>query len=94
MLAKSRNAFTLISMTHADARLLGFVELTVGSLQVQVPIRTSDGVTQETPLARFQVDGSKFAIMVAEDSRSETMRKAVEEAAEDALKHLSRTLLN
>ena len=81
-------------MTLTDSRLLGFVELTVGSLQVQVPIRAQDDATQEMPLARFEVHGKKFAIMVAEDTRSETMRKAVEEAAEDALKHLSRTLLN
>ncbi len=81
-------------MTLTESRLLGFVELTVGSLQVQVPIRAQEGATQETPLARFEVHGNKYAIMVAEDSRSETMRKAVEEAAEDALKHLSKKLLN
>ncbi len=81
-------------MTLTESRLLGFVELTVGSLQVQVPIRAQDDVNQETPLARFEVQGKAFAIMVAEDTRSETMRKAVEEAAEDALKHLSKKLLN
>jgi hypothetical protein len=81
-------------MTLNDARLLGFVELTVGSLQVQVPIRALESATHDTPLARFEVHGNKYAIMVSEESRSETMRKAVEEAAEDALRHLSKKLLN
>ena len=90
----------------ASAKILGYVELKVGTLDIEVPIRarevppqpfgsSSDGPSQSNPpLAMFEVEGDAYAIVVSSDSRSANMREAVEEAAEDALRHLSRKLLN
>ncbi|MFO0617416.1 MAG: hypothetical protein U0414_32770 [Polyangiaceae bacterium] len=77
------------------SKLLGYVELKVGSLDVEVPIRTrGEPAPDGTPLAMFEMKGDAYAIMVTEESRSQTMSAAVEHAAEDALRHLSRKLLN
>jgi hypothetical protein len=78
----------------ASAKILGYVELKVGTLDVEVPIRARDAVNQNAPLAMFEVEGDAYAIVVSSDSRSANMREAVEQAAEDALRHLSRKLLN
>ena len=79
----------------ASAKILGYVELKVGTLDVEVPIRAREVVNQQNaPLAMFEVEGDAYAIVVSSDSRSQNMREAVEQAAEDALRHLSRKLLN
>jgi hypothetical protein len=47
--------------TLAKTKLVGFVELKVGSLNVQVPIRSAKSDDQgdaKTPLASFEADGS------------------------------------
>jgi hypothetical protein len=76
------------------AKILGYVELKVGTIDIEVPIRAREKARVDAPLAAFEVEGDAYAIVVTGDSRSENMREAVESAAEDALRHLSRKLLN
>ncbi len=84
------------SMTKNE--LVGFVELQVGSLAVQVPIRHAQTVEEQAdaalPLAFFQAEGNSCAILIRGDSSSRGMERAVTEAAKQALVHLSRKLLN
>jgi hypothetical protein len=76
-----------------DAEVVGFVELKVGSLAVQVPIRVTDPA-DELPLASFETDGEAFAILVRGDATSSAVATALRDAAHDAVRHLSRKLLN
>ncbi len=83
--------------TLAKTELVGFVELKVGSLNVQVPIRSAksdEGTDAALPLASFEADGSSGAILIRGDQTSRAVEKAVNEAAKEALVHLSRKLLN
>jgi len=80
-----------------EAELLGFVELQVGSLAVQVPIRAAGPAPDATaplPLASFATDGDACAILVRGDASSALVERAVREAAQEAVRHLSRKLLN
>lgn len=82
-----------------EKAILGFIEVQVGSLAVKVPVRAADpqGEGQPSqPLAAFATEGSSYAILVrnGSDTSSPILERAVEEAAEEALKHLSRKLLN
>jgi hypothetical protein len=83
--------------TLSQAALLGYVELQVGSLAVQVPIRAA-GPAREgdaaQPLASFAVEGDACAILVRGDKESAQVEKAVALAAREALRHLSHKLLN
>ncbi|MFT3766664.1 MAG: hypothetical protein QM820_14290 [Minicystis sp.] len=73
--------------------LVGFMELQVGSLAVQVPIRAAEpGPT--LPLASFEVEGEACAILIRGDSSSKAVERAMGEAAKQAVTHLSRKLLN
>lgn len=78
--------------------LVGFVELQVGSLAVQVPIRHAKpedhGNAAVLPLASFEAEGDSCAILIRGDSTSRAVENAVKEAAKQALVHLSRKLLN
>ena len=77
--------------------LVGFVELQVGSQNVKVPVRAakpSEDEAGERPLASFEVEGDTYAILVRGDASSRPVEKAVAVAARDAIKHLSRKLLN
>jgi hypothetical protein len=76
-----------------ESELLGFVELEVGSLAVQVPVRAAEPAT-ELPLASFETEGDSCAILVRGDTSSRAVEVALRDAAEDAVKHLSRKLLN
>ena len=84
----------------SEAELLGFVELQVGSIAVQVPIRAAgpEHVVRDTsaplPLASFAIDGDACAILVRGDATSALVENAVREAAHEAVRHLSRKLLN
>jgi hypothetical protein len=79
--------------TLSNTQLVGFMELQVGSLSVQVPIRSAEPSPSE-PLATFEVEGSSCAILIRGDSASKAVEKAMREAAKEALAHLSRKLLN
>lgn len=83
--------------TLGRTELVGFVELQVGSLAVQVPIRHAKPEEQGDtllPLASFKAEGDSCAILIRGDSSSTAMERAVTEAAKQALVHLSRKLLN
>jgi predicted nicotinamide N-methyase len=73
---------------------MGYVELQVGSLKVKVPIRAAqqDGSTE--PLATFETEGNAFAILVRGDVSSKPVERAMKDAAHEAIRHLSRKLLN
>jgi hypothetical protein len=77
-----------------EAELVGFVELKVGSLDVRVPVRKVPEPDALTPLATFTMEGAAYAIMVRDKDKSAQLMEAVHEAAEDALKQLSKKLLN
>jgi hypothetical protein len=83
--------------TLAKTELVGFVELKVGSLNVQVPIRSAkseEATDAALPLAIFEAEGASGAILIRGDQTSRAVEKAVNEAAKEALVHLSRKLLN
>jgi len=74
---------------------VGFLELKVGSLAVQVPIRSADPETEgRGPLASFAVEGETCAIVIRGEPSSGPVERAVQEAAHEAERHLSRKLLN
>jgi hypothetical protein len=93
-LAEAREATHLSGMQAlTNNELVGFMELQVGSLAVQVPIRAADP-TPALPLASFEVDGEGCAILIRGDSSSKAVERAMGEAAREAVQHLSRKLLN
>ena len=79
--------------TLSEAEIVGFVELKVGSLDVQVPIRAAEPAG-ELPLASFETEGEAYAILVRGDTSSKAVETALRDAAQDAVRHLSRKLLN
>lgn len=91
--------------TPFETELLGFVQLKVGSRDVQVPIRREtpapladagrdDGPLEAASVARFLMEGDRFAIVVRGDVAQQAVSTAVQKAAEVALRALSRKLLN
>ena len=83
--------------SFSKADLVGFLELQVGSMAVQVPIRHAEpalGSDGPIPLATFEADGSNGTIVIRGDSTSRAVEKAVGEVAKEALAHLSRKLLS
>jgi len=81
---------------QSKSALLGFVELQVGSLAVQVPIRAA-GAEEEIeglPLASLSTEGKSCVIVVRGDASSAHVERAVRETAREAVRHLSRKLLN
>ncbi len=74
-------------------QIVGFMEVQVGSLAVQVPIRTAEP-TPTQPLASFETEGDSYAITIRGDSSSKAVERAMGEAAREAVAHLSRKLLN
>jgi hypothetical protein len=81
-------------MTIVQAELLGFVELRVGSMEVRVPVRKAPENNIDSPLAKFAMEGNSYAILVKEKDESAPMLAAVEQACEDAVRQLSKKLLN
>lgn len=87
---------------HVPSRseVVGFVQLRVGSRDVQVPVRSLDPTIADDegpgpfPLAAFTVEGRSFSIIVRGTPGTPDVERAVQAAARDALRHLSRTLLN
>jgi hypothetical protein len=79
--------------TMTKTELVGFMELQVGSLAVQVPIRAAEP-GPALPLASFEVDGDACSILIRGDSGSKAVERAMGEAAQQAVAHLSRKLLN
>jgi hypothetical protein len=82
-----------------EAELVGFLELQVGSLAVKVPVRAAEqpGTVMsdvDLPLASFETEGNSFAILVRGDTSSRAVERAMRDAAQAAVRHLSRKLLN
>jgi len=82
-----------IMQAQTKTQIVGFMELQVGSLAVQVPIRAAEP-TPALPLASFEVEGESYAILIRGDSSSKAVERAMGEAAKQAVVHLSRKLLN
>lgn len=80
--------------TLSNNELMGYVELRVGSLKVEVPIRAARQGNPADPLAKFETEGNTFAILVRGDVQSKPVEKAMQEAAAEAVRHFSRKLLN
>jgi hypothetical protein len=80
-----------------DKRVLGFIQLQVGSLPVKIPLRSAERPADGDsagPLAQFEVEGNSCAISVREDPSFPGVEQAVREAADKAVVHLSHKLLN
>jgi hypothetical protein len=80
-------------LSQTKTHIVGFMELQVGSLAVQVPIRAAEPMPT-LPLASFEVEGESYAILIRGDSSSKAVERAMGEAAREAVLHLSRKLLN
>jgi hypothetical protein len=80
-------------LSQTKTQIVGFMELQVGSLAVQVPIRAAEPLPT-LPLASFEVEGDSYAILIRGDSSSKAVERAMGEAAREAVLHLSRKLLN
>jgi hypothetical protein len=80
-------------LSQTKTQIVGFMELQVGSLAVQVPIRAAEP-TPAMPLASFEVEGESYAILIRGDSSSKAVERAMGDAAKEAVAHLSRKLLN
>jgi hypothetical protein len=83
----------------SEAELVGFLELQVGSLAVKVPVRAAGTAEEEEkmtalPLASFETEGTAFAILVRGDTSSKAVERAMRDAAQEAVRHLSKKLLN
>lgn len=74
--------------------LVGFLELQVGSISVNVPIKSRGPAAAGAPLAELETEGRSVAILVTGDAGSKAVEKAVAETAHEAMKYLSRKLLN
>lgn len=81
-------------MVLSSEKLLGYIALRVGSQNVQVPICAAQHPAEDGRLATFRMEGKEYAIVVQEVPNRIEMQEAVERAAEDALRELSRKLLN
>lgn len=81
-------------MLLGSEKLLGFIALRVGSRDVKVPICASDAPAADGSLASFKMEGNAYAILVQEVPNPVHMEQAVEHAAEEALRQLSRKFLN
>lgn len=85
---------------NAHAELVGFIELKVGSLSVKVPVRSMDSASRimddgaVLPLASFEAEGNEYAIVLRGEPSSKAVESAMHQAAQEAIKHLSRKLLN
>ena len=80
--------------TLSNTELMGYVELRVGSLKVEVPLRAPRRDPPVEPLAKFETEGNKFAILVCGDVSSKPVEQAMQDAAAEAVRHFSRKLLN
>ncbi|HEY4121226.1 MAG TPA: hypothetical protein VGM56_25350 [Byssovorax sp.] len=89
----------------SNNEIVGFVQLKVGSLDVQVPVRAiashvdfDDSAPasrdHRTPVVSFQTEGDSCAILVRGDHTSKAVESAMGPAMKEAVKHLSRKLLN
>gem|GEM_PF-6543560 len=90
----SRTHLPRVMQTLSNKELVGYVELQVGSLKVEVPIRAASQSSPAEPLAKFETEGNAFAILVRGDVSSKPVERAMQEAAAEAVRHLSRKLLN
>jgi len=85
-------------LSQTKTQIVGFMELQVGSLAVQVPIRSAEPLPKvdgpAMPLASFEVEGDSYAILIRGDSSSKAVERAMGDAAKEAVAHLSRKLLN
>jgi len=77
-----------------EKELMGYVELQVGSLKVEVPIRAAGEDAKAEPAAKFAMEGDACAILVRGDATSKQVERAMQRAAREAVRHLSRKLLN
>src|SRR6188768_1748447 len=79
-LATQRRTTQVVGMQSLGKKeLVGFVELQVGSLAVQVPIRHAKPEDQgiaPLPLASFETEGEHYAILIRGDGNSRAVERA------------------
>ncbi len=78
-------------------KLLGFLDLDLGGMEVRVPVRSANPMVEpelNAPLVSLECHGSRCEIIVRGEADSKAVNEGVEQVAEQALRHLSRKLLN
>ena len=78
---------------QAERPLLGFVNLDLGGMHVQVPIRSAEE-DADAPLVSLECDGAQCQIVVRGDASSPAVGEAMPGVAAQAMRHLSHKLLN
>ncbi len=83
--------------TFNERKLLGFLDLDLGALEVRVPVRSvepADARPSSAPVAVLECDGSTCEIVVRSDANTSAVTECLHDLAEQALRHLSQKLLN
>jgi hypothetical protein len=84
-------------ITHPDRKFLGFVDLDLGSSAVRVPVQAVDPLQEsstQAPLVSFECEGDVCEFLVRGDASSEAVNQSLQNAAVEALRLLSRRMLN
>jgi hypothetical protein len=82
---------------HPEGRFLGYVHVQVASRVYVLPVESrpltlDDGSTLEPGF--FEAGAGHFGIRVDRDAPESVVKRTIEEASEEAARHLSRKLLN
>jgi hypothetical protein len=83
---------------NVQGRLLGFVRVVVGGRAFDLPIQAmifeKDLEGSEHPPGGFFADGAELGILVDDTAPEAMVRAQIKEATVDAVRHLSRRVLN
>ena len=84
-------------IAQPDKKFIGYVDLNLGKQAVRVPIQEIDPLMEaarSAPLASFECQDGLCEILVRGDVRLAEVNQAVQDAAAEAVRHLSRKILN
>jgi hypothetical protein len=85
----------MLSLT--ERKLLGFLDLDLGAMEVRVPVRAAApgvDIAPQSDVVSLECDGSTCEIIVHADPSSDVVSDRMREVAKQALRHLSEKLLN
>ena len=80
-----------------EREFVGYIDVDLGKQAVRVPIQKIDPLKESAtsvPLASFECDGDTCEILVRGDVGSAEVNQALQGAATEAVRHLSRKILN
>ena len=82
---------------HSKGRFLGYVQVQVASRVYTLPVEAAPPVgvgETERQAGFFADDADRLSILVDSDASDRVQRETIEKASVEAVKHLSRRLLN